>query len=182
VLVSISIAKGQQGEEDKNFQYVVVPSDIVLLTIAHQPDCPLQFEQGKLLAGVAGGGGATYKLRNQGTKPIKGFTIAKLGVGAVGASTWYLTDEMVLPGQLVPLPENTRDKIIPLTKELRQKLGLHGAMKGVVVLMVVRVEYADGTTYNDEAVLKALEAYSENLYNKMERLEYLESLQRQPKK
>ena len=52
-------------------------------------------------------------------------------------------------------------EIVPLTKEVREKLKLEGPMKGVTILMVVSVEYADGTSYNDEITSKALENYFE---------------------
>jgi len=65
-------------------------------------------------------------------------------------------------------------EVVPLTKELRQKLELQGPMRATVVLMVIRVEFTDGTVFDDEAVYNALCAFLEDLQFKLERLEYLE--------
>ncbi|HWN11002.1 MAG TPA: hypothetical protein VNO50_17320 [Pyrinomonadaceae bacterium] len=47
-------------------------------------------------------------------------------------------------------------------------------MRATVVLMVIRVEFTDGTVFDDEAVYNALCAFLEDLQFKLERLEYLE--------
>jgi hypothetical protein len=48
---------------------------------------------------------------------------------------------------------------VPLTDELRDKFQVRGPMQAVVVLMVVRIEFADGTTYSADSTLKALQGY-----------------------
>lgn len=69
-----------------------------------------------------------------------------------------MPNESTLPDEAIG-----RGEILPLTAALREKLGLGGQMKGIAVLMVVQVTFADGTTYSDEAAFKALQAHSANL-------------------
>ena len=48
-------------------------------------------------------------------------------------------------------------------------------MKGLVVLMVIRVEFTDGTVYDDEKVFKSMVAYIDDVQAKLDRLEYLKN-------
>ncbi len=81
-----------------------------------------------------------------------------------GGSGWprKVTDEVVMPGQLVPLGEGNYE-IVPLTEELRDKLNLRGPMTGVGILMITKVTFADGTVYDARPTYKALCAYLANL-------------------
>jgi hypothetical protein len=161
-----TVPSASADEPQKKKQYVVVPSENLLLVIAYQPDCPLQFESVKMLASADGGGGPTFQLRNRGTKPLRSVNYAwwtSAGSGSTGSWPVRLTREVVNPGQLVPLADDSETEIVPLTKELRDKLNLQGPMKAVVVFMVVNVTFADGTTYSDEHTFQALRAYFNNL-------------------
>lgn len=55
----------------------------------------------------------------------------------------------------MPQEKDERSEIVPLSKELSEKLRLKEEMKGIVVLMVVSVEFSDGTKYDDEKTFKA---------------------------
>ena len=83
----------------------------------------------------------------------------------------------VPPGELVP-SDGDQTEPVALTGELRQKLKLQEPMKGLVVLMVVRVEFTDGPVYDDEKVFKSMLAYMDDLQSK---LNLLESLKNKPK-
>lgn len=146
-------------------QYVPVPREVVLPVVVAQPDCPLQLEKAERLARVGGGSGNNYRLRNKGTKPIRSFTVSyTFGEGTGGSRTWALkSQEIIAPGQLVPSSLQESDgEIIPLTDELRAKLGLQGALKTIVFYMVERVEFADGSVYSDEATAATLRSYLES--------------------
>jgi hypothetical protein len=153
---------------------VRVPREVGLVTIAYQPDCPLQFENVSLLGGVEGGGATDYDLRNRGTKSIRAFTV---GDSIGGRLSWDVAryHGPVPPGELVPLRQGggEGEQIIPLTDELREKLKLKGPMQGLLVLMVRRVEFTDGTVYDDEATYKAMVAYMDDLQSKLTLLESL---------
>ncbi|MDQ3748174.1 MAG: hypothetical protein M3367_04030 [Acidobacteriota bacterium] len=150
-------------------KYVEMPREIGLPLIAVQPDCPIKIEEVRLVAGVEGGFGDSYQLRNISTKPIRSITIAS----SSGASTTYAreTGVLVMPGQLVPkvsekylkCKECVKDEIVPLTDELREKLKLKGEMKSIVILMVVSVEFTDGTKYNDEKTYEAMQVLMDDL-------------------
>ena len=58
------------------------------------------------------------------------------------------------------------EEVIPLTDELRAKLQLEEPMKAVVVLLVEKIKFADGSVYNNEGVSQALLGYFNNLENR----------------
>src|SRR2546423_14771774 len=142
-----SVISGQQPSSD-SIKVVVVPREVGLITVANQPDCPLQFENISWLAGIEGGGAPNYDLRNRGLKAIRAFK-----VGDSTGSTWSWDVARyhgpVTPGATVPTTPRSV-QIVPLTNELRGKLKLEGTMHYLLVLMVIRVEFTDGTAYDDE--------------------------------
>lgn len=158
-LCLLSTASSQETGKQQKWKYVVAPPEQFLVTVAYQPKCPLQFEEVKYLAGLDGGGSPAFIVRNKGDKPIRAFT--------VGSSGWTLgwsekfTKKLLLPGERAFGDDDV--EIVPLTGELRDKLKLNGPMRAVIVLMVIRVEYADGSVYSAESTYKALRAYSEDL-------------------
>jgi len=167
LLVCVACAANAQQDNGRKQKYVLVPPEIGLATVASQPDCPLQFENVRLLAGVDGGGGPDFQLRNRGSKPIRSITYAWWTTEATGWGLGWpgkLTGEVIMPGQLMPEGEETGQyEIVPLTEELRDKLKLRGPMQAVVILMVVYVEFADGSVYNAKPTFKALRAYTNKL-------------------
>jgi hypothetical protein len=106
-------------------------------------------------------------MRNVGGKPIRSVSYADWNTfGTGGHSGWSgkLSGEIVMPGQLVPLSDgDSQDEIVPLTEKLRSKLKLDGSMKAIIVLMIRRVEYADGTVYTDEAQSEKLSVLAEKI-------------------
>jgi hypothetical protein len=59
---------------------------------------------------------------------------------------------------------------VPLTDSLRKELHLDVPMLGVSVLMVVRVEFFDGTVYDDTSTFKSLQAYFKDVAIKVDRV------------
>ncbi len=167
-------AAGQQSPSEERIKTVVIPRESALVTVASQPGCPLQFENVRFLAGVEGGGLTSYDLRNRANKAIRTF---KVGDSTGSTFTWDPKGDNrpgpITPGQLVPWGEDSKE-IVPLTDELRDKLKLKGSMQGMLVLMVIRVEFVDGTSYDDETVYKAMKTYMDDLQSKLNRLAYLE--------
>ncbi len=155
-------ANSQQVDGKQKWKFVVVPAEQVLVTVAAQPLCPIQFENIKYLAGVDGGRSPSFTVRNKGNKPIRAIT--------VGGSDWTLewsekfTHTLLMPGgEAFSEKEEDDVEIVPLSDELRNKLQLKGSMRSVLVLMVIRVEYADGSVYDAEPTYKALQKYTEML-------------------
>jgi len=165
-LCGLCITNGQQGDSQKE-RYVVLPADQGLLAIAYQPDCPLQFENAKLLRKVNGPWAQTFSLTNRGTKAIRAFSI---GTSTGSEWTWEAIDpdHYIVPQQTVPDRERLKVETLPLTDELRDSLNIRGRMKGVVVLMVARVKYADGTTYDAQSAFTAMQEYFEEVYLRMD--------------
>lgn len=155
----ISTARGQQSNPQEKQRYILMPPEQALLTVASQPDCPLKFEATKYLFYIDRGQAFRFQLYNQGTKAIRGYTIAAAGVDE---ETWQARSpkEFIMPGKRLSESASNDSELVPLTAELRGKLKLRGPMQAVVVLIVVRVEYADGSVYDDEQTYKALRAYS----------------------
>jgi hypothetical protein len=170
-LCAVIVVNAQHNGQREKTRSVLVPREVTLVTVAFQPDCPLQFEKVKALAYLDGGGALSYQLRNVGTKSIRSFTIAERNSAGTG-KTWsweaITKDELALPQQLVSLePVESRVEIVLLTDDLRKDLKLQGKMRSVVVLMVVRVEYVDGSIYSDEGASKALDDYLDKVGSKM---------------
>ncbi len=129
-----------------------VPTDI-LLTVASQPDCPLQLENARLLYDLN-----TKRLdyqwafRNRGTKPIVGFQSEALfanGTGGTLTNDWEHKNEILISGQAITDTHIEEKQIVPLTKELRDQLKLNGKMRMVIVLVVRYVHFSDGSQYKD---------------------------------
>lgn len=166
-ICAVGESAGQETAQSDRRHAVVIPPEIIMPVVASQPDCPLQFENVKLLKYLDGSGGEMYQLRNRSLKPIRSYKIAMwISVGTGDETSWprELTSELLMPDQTTPRASEGREiKIVRLTDELRDKLKLRGSMQGIIVFMVVSVEFADGTTYNDEITSKALEAYTERI-------------------
>ena len=161
-----------QADKRKRPVFVVVPRETGLAVIASQPDCPMRFEEVKFIRGINGGEKIVLRLRNSGIKPVSSVTFAmSTSHGGAWISSWpgRLTSELIMPDQIVPLGEDESDiEIIPLTDGLRDKLNLRGPMRAIAVFMIVRVKFADGSTYDDESTHKALQAYFDELASKAE--------------
>ena len=50
---------------------------------------------------------------------------------------------------------------------MRNKQKLEGKLEGVLILLVVSVEYTDGSRFSDESASLALESYFEKVAGKM---------------
>jgi hypothetical protein len=111
----------------------------------------------------------SYRIRNRGSKPIRSFTIAGLTSGGTGFKWGWggsPTERVLMPGEFVP-SDVQEVEILPLTKEMRKMQKLEGPFEGVSILLVVSVEYADGSRFNDEAASNALEHYFDKVAGKM---------------
>jgi hypothetical protein len=166
ILISMCISHVRVGAQVEKSPLVAVPREIAFPVIAYQPDSPLEYQRLQLLARVNNNGSViSFELRNRGSKPIRSAAFAVWTSASNGSTDGWsgkLTGELVMPGQLIPSMENKKE-IVPLNKELAEKLTLQGPMKAVVVFMVFRVEFDDGTTYSDEKTFKSLESYFNGL-------------------
>lgn len=164
IIGQIAVAQSERAKH----QGFVLPPEIVLPVIASQPDCPLKFENVRLLVYLDPPGSVadSFRLRNAGTKSIRDYTIASSS--SYGAFWTESRDKESLgsgiqPGAIIPM-RGEDVEMIPLTDDLRDKFKLSKReMGGVQVFMVVRVEFTDGSVYTDEKAAKALESYFEKV-------------------
>jgi hypothetical protein len=165
-VIAVSAQPRQSTDE---WLYVGVPRSTVLPVIAVQDDCPIAFEEVNHRAYVSGGFFNSYKLRNVGTKSIRGFTIA------TSSGTEFTmpsdTGQVVQPGELIPEPRHSKGRVVPLTGELRDRLSITGPMKGIVVFMVVNVEFTDGTSFRDETTYRAMTVFMDTIGDALRHME-----------
>lgn len=148
-----------QEKKDPSKHVVVIPTQVISPLVAYQPDCPLRIEDIKLFQFATGGGGSqSFKIRNAGTKPVRSYTVGTWNSAGTG---WQI--EKTVPGGLLPgdvsVPDGDKIEVVGLSKELKQQLNLDGDMQAVVVFVVLRVEFADGSTYDGEPLYRALKAH-----------------------
>jgi len=164
-LISVSGGTKQQSEQGKKQQVFIEPHELALPVAVHQPESPLEFVKALVIHSINGGGSHIFQVRNRGTKAIRAYTIGtvtSVGTGSEWGGTGYRLDKLLMPGQTKPQTiEDWGIEILPLTDELRNKYKLKGPMKGIIVFMVVRVEFADGSIYDAELEYKALRAFFE---------------------
>ena len=151
----------QKSVSDGSAEFVEVPREIILPVVAVQPNCPIQFEKISHLAGVNGGSFTGYQLRNVGSKAIRRFIVASSS-GAV-FEWWRNSGEVVSPGEVVPQISDDQVKVVHITDKLSADLNLKGPMKGIIVLMVVSVEFVDGTKFEDKATYDAMKSFVERV-------------------
>jgi hypothetical protein len=144
-------------------QCFIAPSEDVLIVIAHQPDCPIEFVKAYCVGFLSGGGTDVYRLRNRATKPIKGYTIAIINSSGPGGEHSVMRSKPAYyfrPGQIWPSSDMEQYlDIVPLTDELREKFRVSGEMRVVKIFMVVRVELADGSIYSAEPAYKSVSKF-----------------------
>jgi hypothetical protein len=168
VLAASSVA--QTARNSRNTA-VLVPADVGLTTIVSQTDCPLKIQEAGMLRYLAGGYGPYYRLHNSGTKTIVGYKIAKWGSNNSGSVVeWRATGDEppLLPGHNDS--QSSEVHIIPLTVDLRAKFDLQPPMRGIVFLLVVKVEFSDGSKYDASSLLSSLQHHLENFEGIYEKL------------
>jgi len=171
LLLVISFSGAVYGQDALNAQKpqaFIMPSELILPVIASQPGCPLRFENVRSISFIDRSGTAeTFNLRNVGNKPIRDFKVAAYtSYGGMWSKSRPKNElqRVVLPSETASVGGEENVEIIPLNDELRTKFKLTDRpMGGVVVFMVVRVEFDDGTVFSDEKASKALEAYFKKL-------------------
>jgi hypothetical protein len=163
-----TIGLGGQTPIDEKLKFFVAPREESLSVIAYQPDCPLIFKEAASYYHIGGGGLPKYMVRNRTSKTITGFTIRVIDIVGMGEYSVSFDGKdskgWIKPGKYWPeskVPATA--KVIPLTDQLRNEHNIGSTMRAVVVFMVERVEFKDGTVYNDEAVFKSLMELKEKI-------------------
>jgi hypothetical protein len=159
--LAVSSSYSQQRQKRK---YVAAPAENIFLAIASQPECPLKIENARMLLSIEGNRPIyQYRLINRGPRPIHYFTVVAWYSGGTGGTLsnpapWdgRITKRLLMPGHIAPDKRDQDIEVVPLTAELRTKLGLSDSMKVVAVLLVDHVTFADASTYDNRKASQAL--------------------------
>jgi hypothetical protein len=159
-----------QSQQPEIGQYVLLPPHDVLVTVASQPNCPLQIEDASFLYRLDKPGMMLrYKVRNVSSKPILLFIVDKWNSESVGGTLtlWdsgARSSRPLKPGETLELQREGIDyKLTSLTDELRNKLNLKNEMQVLYVLLVSEVDFADGSVYKDKETSARVAALFERL-------------------
>ncbi len=156
-----------QNERREKMEFFVEPRESVLPVVVRQPDCPLELENLEFHHYKIGGGAQNYGVRNRSAKPIIRFVVATIGFGGGGSLDDIkprTRSEWLMPGESWPRSrDGYSSSVVPLTNEMRKQYGIGPPMKAIVICLVVRVEFADGSIYSDEVVYKELKRLFENI-------------------
>lgn len=161
-ICAVNPVASQESTPIKKRQAVLLPAEIALYTIAKQPHCPLHIVNIQKLFLLDGWTGYRYEVRNQGAKPIRSYSIAEVNTfgtaslfsrGTKTSGKWLMPTESEGPGG------GEEIDVIPLTAQLRDQLKLNGPLKAVLVFLVVRVEFVDGSIYDDTPTYYSLKRF-----------------------
>jgi len=158
-----------QTTDSNPVKVITIPRTLVLPVVVDQPGCPMRLEKVSFVSLLEGGSGdVEYSFKYTGAKPLQSYTIAWLTIGGAGAVFTYKAKnaaEEIQSNESIPKlhPDPARVENVSLTDEIRRKLKLDGPLQGIAILMIVRLDYADGTGYNDESIYKELVEYLGNL-------------------
>jgi hypothetical protein len=140
----------------------LVPSEDLLVVIANQPDCPIEFVTAYCVGFTDGGTRNVYQVRNRAKKSIKRYSIAIVSSEGTDSSSSIAidgSDYQFLPGDTRPSLDDLNLDIIPLTDQLRGKYRINGKMKAIRIFIVVRAELADGSIYDATSKYKSLTTF-----------------------
>lgn len=159
-IAHIVCGQGIKKEKEPCFIY---PSEDGLAVIANPSDCPIEIITAYRASFLSGGGRDIYQIRNRATKPIKLYTIASVtsaGGGYESSIEANHSSGYFLPGQIRPKSlDDWNLDIVPLTNQLRDKYKLNGTMRAILIFMIVRVEFADGSVYDATPVYESLKKF-----------------------
>ena len=155
-------AYAQQSQKPDKTKYALVPPELAQLAIASQPGSPLQLENARILLNLETKRfDYGFEFRNRGTKPIVAFAVDRWSIAGGGGTLapWEAEDQILLPDQVVKYTEQENQRIVPLTDKVRDEFKLRGKLKGVQILIVRWVVFADGTSYRADKTSASLSDY-----------------------
>ena len=175
-LIIISVVAASSQEARRVAKAVVIPSEIYMSAVVAQPDCPVKIERALVAKMLDGSQKGFFQARNTGNKPIVFFQVAmwhsdNSGLNAIWP--YRRTQSVVLPGELAPSEMNDGSiEFVPLTENLKDKLGLTGKMRRIVFFMVFKIEFQDGSVYDATPLLNSLEQHLTMFEEKYEKQKF----------
>jgi len=163
--LTLSIFTGTARSQSDLPEYVVAPSENVLLAVASQPGSPLVIDEAVLLIGAKPGLQPVfrYRLRNVSEKTVLRYSLMfwnSNGTGGSLGNSGSPLPQKIMPGDTWQPPRDNIS-VLSLTDQLRSTLKLTGGMRSVTVLMVRHVVFEDGTSYNADSTSDALGQFFE---------------------
>jgi hypothetical protein len=135
----------------------LVGRDIIFPVIAYQENCPLKILKFMVVENYNGRYKTEYAIKNVGKKSIKAYRIAQqyndwshgfFGYGELPANKALFT-----PGTIVDTTGN-----LQIVSDLKASSG-SDTLKNIIFMMVVDIEFADGSKYTDETSFNALDDF-----------------------
>jgi hypothetical protein len=174
ILLILSLPSFLSAQQKDKDEYVAIPIEIVLLTTTSPPGCPIQFENARLLMNVQQESYAfSYDVRNVSAKPVAHWEPmfwTSLGTGGtlISEADARKEGQVLLPGEVF---RGSSPGLVPLTDELRKRLNLDKASRGLVVLVIKTVVFQDGSRYENSSFVAAVRSNLEQLATDLNRLE-----------
>lgn len=158
------IALSGQSTQQSPDQCFDVHGETIHPVIAYQSDCPIEFTKVRVVGCLGGGNWYMYQIRNRSMKPIIAYTINTITSAGTGNEASFIADtkrEQLMPGEIRPtsMEKSWRVTIVPNPDKLKPKSNANNIMKGIVIYMIRRVEFADGSIYNGEQEYKFLKNF-----------------------
>jgi hypothetical protein len=149
-----------------NAQQKLVPEvkydfvDYIMPVIVSQPDCPLKVEYA-IVAKQTTGNSVFYKVKNVGNKKVHDYTVATWfsdNTGNVLTGIMPNGSNLIKPGQTVNgIPDSL------LVSDQNRKTGevekTGKGLKVIVFVMIVEIEFSDGSQYSAVGTRNALEEH-----------------------
>jgi hypothetical protein len=153
LIVTSGLATSQQRPK-----YETVPDHTVLLAIASQANCPLKIEDATFLKRVDQPEVLIkYRVRNVSNKPIS--FISVMIQNSSGSNENFMPlgrSGRLLPNETLDSARLGIDYDIVGVYKSGQKQEASGGLKTLYILLVEKVQFTDGSTYEDNRTLDAL--------------------------
>ena len=156
ILIMCSFVKSQNNESTIE----VIPLSYVMPVIVSQPNCPIQVE--KFIVGKESSGKIKtfYKIYNTSEKAVKSYKIARWysdNTGFIGYGALPIDNAMLMPKQKI---ETFSDRLLVYTNsDKKQK-----KMKKIAFIMIIEVNFDDGSKYIDEESFLSLKTHLEESF------------------
>jgi hypothetical protein len=148
-------------QNSRDRRSVSIPRDILLPVSVYQPDSPLKLTYVDMRKPLSRGNIFPLVIyRNESRKSIKGYSIS-LGGGNILTERDLPKEEWIHPNKELIIGEPANYPLVPLSDELRKELDLQGTMWGLWPFMILRVEFSDGSVYDDTKTHNSLRTYYE---------------------
>jgi hypothetical protein len=153
LIVTTGVAMSQQRPK-----YETVPDHTVLLAIASQANCPLKIESATFLRRVDQPGELIkYRVRNVSNKPISFISVMIQNSSSSSENFMPLgRSGRLLPNEMLDSARFGIDyDLVSASKSVPKPATSDEALKTLYILLVEKVEFTDGTTYDDTRTLEA---------------------------